>query len=103
MNTTDQKTASCHHCGETCESGLIELYNKEFCCTGCLLVYEVLQENDLCSYYEIADNPGTRQTTNSKEKNRFDYLDDQETVSKLLDFKNGTESHITTVQRATSL
>lgn len=95
MKTTDQKTSSCYHCGEHCESGILQFDKKEFCCNGCMLVYEVLQENDLCSYYEIADKPGTRQPSISKEKNRFDYLEDQGTVSKMLDFQSGTESHIT--------
>src|SRR5690606_32788447 len=76
-------------------SGILQLDNKMFCCNGCLLVYEVLQENDLCNYYELTDHPGTRKHSTSTEKNRFDYLDDQETVSKLLDFNSGNESHIT--------
>jgi len=95
MKATDQKTLICYHCGEDCQEEIIHFDEKDFCCTGCKLVYEVLSENDLCSYYEIADNPGSSQKATSGEKNRFDYLDDREVIQKLLDFQNEVESHIT--------
>ncbi|HLW19950.1 MAG TPA: heavy metal translocating P-type ATPase metal-binding domain-containing protein [Cyclobacteriaceae bacterium] len=95
MKATDQKTLTCYHCGEDCQEEILHFDDKEFCCTGCKLVYEVLQENDLCSYYEISDNPGSSQRTASGQSNRFDYLDDKEVIQKLLDFQNETESHIT--------
>lgn len=85
----------CYHCGESCESESILFDEKKFCCQGCKLVYEVLAQNDLCEYYQLEATPGKSQKENSKLKNRFDYLDDPEVIQKLLDFKNGHESHIT--------
>ena len=94
MRTTDQKAIFCYHCGEDCKEGALFFDEKEFCCNGCKLVYEVLQDNGLCSYYDIAESPGVSQKGEVKPGNRFDYLDDKETLDKLLDFQNEDESHI---------
>jgi Cu+-exporting ATPase len=68
---------------------------KEFCCQGCLLVYEVLSENNLCTYYDLENHPGESQKLKNGQSNRFDYLEDSDTQLKLLDFQNESESHIT--------
>lgn len=85
----------CYHCGENCESDSLQFEDKNFCCQGCKLVYEVLASNDLCEYYSIENKPGASQKDSKKSSNQFDYLNDQLVVSKLLDFKNDHESHIT--------
>jgi Cu+-exporting ATPase len=89
------QTSTCYHCGEPCKDELLHFDEKEFCCTGCKLVYEVLSENDLCNYYDIAEKPGSSQKDASKRDNRFDYLDDADIIRKLVDFQNEEESHIT--------
>ena len=86
---------TCYHCGESCEMECVPFDQKSFCCQGCKLVYEVLSQNDLCEYYQLESTPGKSQKESSRLKNRFDYLDDLEVVQKLLDFKDGKESHIT--------
>ncbi|HLU88871.1 MAG TPA: heavy metal translocating P-type ATPase metal-binding domain-containing protein, partial [Cyclobacteriaceae bacterium] len=93
MKLTEKEKTACYHCGEDCREDGLHFDNKDFCCTGCILVFELLQENDLGSYYELAPNPGTAQKPG--QNNRFDYLEDTEVIRKLLDFSNGTESHIT--------
>ena len=87
--------AQCYHCGENCANDALIYDEKNFCCQGCKLVYEVLAQNDLCEYYSIEKAPGKSQKGIGALKNRFDYLDDQEIVAKLLDFKNESESHVT--------
>lgn len=89
------RAVSCFHCGEDCEDLLVVSDDKSFCCQGCKLVYEVLSENDLCNYYNIADHPGESQRNKRFQSNRFDYLDDPDTTNSLLDFQNETESHLT--------
>jgi P-type Cu+ transporter len=86
---------TCYHCGEQCQDEILHYDEKEFCCTGCKLVYEVLSENELCSYYDIAASPGVSQKSANKRDNRFDYLQDQDVIRKLIDFQNGDVSHIT--------
>lgn len=90
-----KEISTCFHCGEDCKDEILHFDGKEFCCTGCQLVYEVLNENDLCNYYDIAENPGLSQKDLSKRDNRFDYLDDADVIKKLVDFRNGAETHIT--------
>ncbi|MDR8393420.1 heavy metal translocating P-type ATPase metal-binding domain-containing protein [Aliifodinibius sp. S!AR15-10] len=82
---------SCFHCGEECSSDAIQVDEKPFCCEGCKLVYQVLEENDLDNYYQLQDQPGTSQLGSTARK-RFDYLDDESLLEKLADFQN---DHIT--------
>ncbi len=88
-------TVKCFHCGEDCKDQSLVFDEKNFCCQGCKLVYEVLSENDLCNFYQIETNPGKSQKLKSSQLNRFDYLDDKDTQRGLLDFQNETESHVT--------
>ncbi|MFC0263576.1 heavy metal translocating P-type ATPase [Fontibacter flavus] len=90
-----KEISSCYHCGEACKDEILHFDGKEFCCTGCKLVYEVLNENDLCNYYEIADQPGLSQKSKSGRDNRFDYLDDEDIIRRLVDFQNEEETHVT--------
>ena len=54
IETTAQKV--CYHCGEDCKDTKISLQDKTFCCDGCKLVYELLNENNLCDYYDCVIN-----------------------------------------------
>ncbi len=86
------KIVNCAHCGESCEDHAISLSGNHFCCEGCKLVYEILQENDLSGFYGVADNPGI-----SKKKrniNSFTFLKDASFADSLLDFKNETISKV---------
>ncbi|MEN2280925.1 heavy metal translocating P-type ATPase metal-binding domain-containing protein [Algoriphagus sp. SE2] len=84
----------CYHCGEECKELNLKIDNKNFCCQGCKLVYEVLAENDLCNYYEQEEFPGENQKFKNSRTNRFDYLKDDGIQNQLLDFKSDLESHV---------
>lgn len=76
----------CTHCGEDCPTETITLESGEhFCCDGCKTVYELLRDNNLCTYYDVDKAPGIsfRFKTNAP---RFDYLDSQEIEHQLIDF-----------------
>lgn len=92
---TPTRDISCFHCGEDCNEVVILSDDKNFCCQGCKLVYELLSENDLCNYYDLANHPGESQRRKGLQSNRFDYLDDEDTVNRMVDFQNDTESHVT--------
>lgn len=77
---------TCYHCGDSCNDHTLQLDDKSFCCNGCKTVYEILHENNLDYYYELEGSPGT---TPSASEHRFDYLDNQEIVDKLLEFDEG--------------
>ncbi len=82
----------CYHCGEECPNDEIRHGDKLFCCNGCKTVYELLESNDLCNYYNIDSNPGVNQKNDIKKN--YDFLDDAELKEKLIDF---TDGKITTV------
>jgi Cu+-exporting ATPase len=84
----------CFHCGDKfSEKDRIIYDSKSFCCNGCKVVYEILIENDLESYYCFEKNPGASpQETSGK----FDYLDNEQIVDKLLEFKE-EDVNITTL------
>ncbi|MCC5919112.1 MAG: heavy metal translocating P-type ATPase metal-binding domain-containing protein [Cyclobacteriaceae bacterium] len=93
MNTLDHTVLTkCYHCGDDCVEEKILHDEKHFCCTGCTLVYDVLQENDLGSYYQMEQSPGTTQKRSKADANRFDYLDDADIQAKLLKFSDGQMS-----------
>ncbi len=84
----------CHHCGEECKTDLHVIDDKYFCCTGCQTVYELLQDNNLCGYYDLNDHAGV----SLKSKNfdgKFDYLRNREIEASLLDFHSDTLYKVT--------
>ncbi|MCK0131539.1 heavy metal translocating P-type ATPase metal-binding domain-containing protein [Flavobacteriaceae bacterium F08102] len=83
---------SCFHCGNPCDSNPIRYNDKFFCCQGCKVVYDILQDNDLTTYYELSSSPGKRPDT---AQTNFNYLDNKEIFEKLLDFQDESTSIIT--------
>lgn len=68
--------------------------NKPFCCTGCKQVYLLLDENGLCSYYNLDQNPGIK----AKGKfagERFAYLDDRSIFQNLVQFSSDKQTNVT--------
>ena len=80
--------AVCFHCGETVKDGGVVLEEKAFCCQGCKLVYEILEEHKLCQYYAIQESPGNSPSAGRGEK--FAYLDDPQVVKLLTRFSDGS-------------
>lgn len=83
-------TSNCFHCGlNIVKKEEIIFDEKKFCCSGCKTVYEIFSQNDLSCYYDFEKSPGsTPQETSGK----YDFLENEEIVSKLLEFQeNGTE------------
>lgn len=83
----------CYHCGDFCNDTSISLDEKHFCCSGCKTVYEILNQGELCTYYNFENNPGI--SPKNLEFKKFDYLDDVATINKLLDFRDDRISKIT--------
>ncbi|HMN25312.1 MAG TPA: heavy metal translocating P-type ATPase metal-binding domain-containing protein [Ignavibacteriaceae bacterium] len=83
----------CYHCGDFCKDESIAIEDKYFCCSGCKTVYEILNQGELCTYYNFQENPGI--SPKNFEAKKFDYLDDTTTINKLLDFSDDKISKIT--------
>ncbi|MBL7932946.1 MAG: heavy metal translocating P-type ATPase metal-binding domain-containing protein [Bacteroidia bacterium] len=85
---------ACYHCGDDCPDTHIHTEEKIFCCEGCKMVYEIINQNGLCNYYDISQNPGINQRIKVRE-GKFAFLDNQEIASKLIHFRDGTQAHVT--------
>lgn len=85
----------CFHCGEVCPDPPVETGGKPFCCEGCSTVYEILQENDLCRYYDLESRPGISLRERQDRSGRFAYLDDPALQRQLLDFGDDSIGKIT--------
>lgn len=83
----------CFHCGVTCDKDIIQFDQKEFCCQGCKLVYEILNENNLCTYYDLNNTPGQTQLHTFR-KDKYAYLDDIQIVQKLITFSDNKQTHV---------
>lgn len=82
----------CFHCGNEIGAELYLSDEKKFCCAGCKSVYEILNENNLCSYYDYNATPGERQ---NKTLGYFEYLDQEKVIQQLLDYSDDNISLIT--------
>ncbi len=85
---------TCFHCGEPLRGVTIRKSDKHFCCNGCKLAYELLSDNDLCTYYDLSDQPG-QTPQESGAATRFAYLDEPEIQDQLIRFSDGSISRFT--------
>ncbi|MCK5573905.1 MAG: heavy metal translocating P-type ATPase metal-binding domain-containing protein, partial [Bacteroidetes bacterium] len=82
----------CYHCGDpVAEAGVVHS-GKVFCCSGCKLVYEILEESNLCDYYRLERTPGS--SPRIPDDGRYKYLDDPGIARQLLDFSDDTTSSV---------
>ncbi len=93
LKNASESIPKCYHCGELCEDELIEFDDKPFCCNGCKMVYEILDENDLCNYYDLQNSPGINLKSRNYEE-KFAYLENAEIEKKLLNFSSNNLSKI---------
>ena len=76
---------NCFHCGlEIIEKEQFFFDDKLFCCNGCKTVYEIFSLNDMSCYYDFEKSPGA---TPQDIKGKYDFLDNEGIVAKLLDFQ----------------
>lgn len=79
---------NCFHCGnEIVKKEEIIFDEKSFCCNGCKTVYEIFSQNDLSCYYDFQAAPGA---TPLDINGKYDFLDNEEIVTKLLEFQEDT-------------
>ncbi|HLK29113.1 MAG TPA: heavy metal translocating P-type ATPase metal-binding domain-containing protein, partial [Puia sp.] len=93
-DTIFNSQTTCFHCGEVCEKDTITINEKKFCCEGCKQVYLLLNENNLCVYYDFEKNPGIKAKGRFVSE-RFGYLDDISITAKLVQFSNESQTNVT--------
>ncbi|WP_430809930.1 MULTISPECIES: heavy metal translocating P-type ATPase [unclassified Carboxylicivirga] len=82
---------TCYHCGSPSQSW-VRHDDRDFCCEGCVMVYDILKANDMGTYYDIAQAPGIRDNKASAEY--YDYLDQEDIKRSVLDFYDGSLARI---------
>lgn len=96
--STKKKTkavqATCYHCGTVCIQTTIHYEEKVFCCEGCKLVYELLEHNGLCNFYELQSHPGLSQVKAIRQ-DKYSYLDDPAIAKPLYRFDDGKQASVT--------
>jgi Cu+-exporting ATPase len=83
-----EKDLLCYHCGQTCENETHWAEEKPFCCHGCKTVFEILNANNLCEYYDLDNNPGIH--INASTEQNFAYLEEAPIRKKVLQFDSET-------------
>lgn len=61
---------------------------KDFCCHGCEVVYDLLNEAGLCDYYELEKQPGVKQEA-SVDEHRLELFDLPEIRERIVEFSEG--------------
>lgn len=93
INSSAHIPVNCYHCGDACDSTPVTAEDKNFCCQGCKQVYLLLNENNLCNYYDLDKTPGLK-AKGKFVSGRFAYLDDDATIQKLAQFKSDRQVNI---------
>ncbi|NCO62883.1 MAG: HAD-IC family P-type ATPase [Flavobacteriales bacterium] len=83
---------TCFHCGLDTKDSEIIFDNKLFCCNGCKTVYEIFSANDLTCYYDLQQAPGS---TPKEIEGKYNFLENEKIIEKLLDFNDGKTNIIT--------
>ena len=89
-----ETSVQCFHCGEDCGIHPIHAHDKDFCCDGCKMVYEILNKSGLCDYYNISENPGSNQRIQVR-SDKFAFLETESIAAKLISYKDEKQTHIT--------
>ena len=84
--------SSCYHCGAECDAN-IKIDEKLFCCEGCKMVFQLLDENGLCQYYDLSDMPGIAAKGHFVSE-KYNYLDNQAIQDQLIQFKLEGQAHV---------
>ena len=85
VETTLKIVTTCYHCGDKIEESPYLLNDHVFCCLGCQTVYQILNENNLGSYYSYNTHPGKSQKSSKQDLN---YLDEPNIIAKLVDYQD---------------
>ena len=68
--------------------------DRSFCCSGCKQVYLLLNENNLCNYYNIDQSPGIK-AKGKFVSSRFAYLEDETIITQLVQYRGEELINIT--------
>lgn len=78
---------SCDHCGDEVLSHHKYVFKeKVFCCNACKMVYQLIVENQLGTFYQLENKSGIRPKT--VQSHKYDFLEVDEIRKKFIDFED---------------
>ena len=83
----------CDHCGEECIGSALTFNEKNFCCDGCKMVYQIVNKVGLCDYYTLNATPGINQRVKVR-PDKFAFLDDTSIALRLLNYQDEKQSTV---------
>ncbi|HNE79489.1 MAG TPA: heavy metal translocating P-type ATPase [Flavobacteriales bacterium] len=87
-HTAELTKVKCYHCGDPCAEEHRTHDGQDFCCQGCVVVYDLLHEAGLTDYYALGERPGTKQRS-SVDEQRPELFALQEVRSRFVEFSEG--------------
>lgn len=84
----------CFHCGTPCRAASPSKQNKNFCCQGCLTVYELITESGLDDFYRFGEFSGVRVHAGGNQE-RFKFLDAPAVRQRMADFADERMTRVT--------
>lgn len=81
------KSLSCYHCGAPVLEKNFKKEGKNFCCSGCVMVYKIIHQQHLESFYTHFPKKGV---TPKKNKQPYTFLADKEMWKAWINFQEGT-------------
>lgn len=94
FSTETKTTLHCFHCGDECVNTKIIVVDKNFCCEGCKMVFEILNQTGMCGYYDLNQSPGSSQKFNVR-TDKFSFLEDTAIEQSIISFKDENQTHVT--------
>ncbi len=94
MKPAELTSVTCYHCGDPCVDEQRKHDGHDFCCQGCEVVYDLLNESGMCEYYALDRSPGVKQRSTLDEP-RTELFDLDEVRKDLVEF---SEDGITRVR-----
>lgn len=85
MQVKELTSVTCYHCGDPCAETHRVHAGKDFCCQGCEVVYDLLNESGLCNYYELEKQPGVKQI-GTLDQQRIELFDLAEVRERVVEF-----------------
>ncbi len=78
-------SVTCFHCGDPCAAEHRVHQGHDFCCQGCQVVYDLLNEAGLHDYYTIERQPGVKQRA-TVDEHRVELFELEEVRARLVEF-----------------
>lgn len=86
-------SVNCFHCGDDIIGKGLLFDQHQFCCNGCMMVYQLLSENDMETYYTLENKPGIKPQKSNEGK--YNFLEVESIQEKIIEFREENLAKVT--------